>query len=828
MQKRTLLCLLALALSTLLQARNKPTIEESEFVTQAEGAEEALECLYDAEDYYDQGEEYYELAAPLYLKAYQYNSNCKALNYKLGRTLLFGYNRHEALNYLLESDPNIMPDYQLLLGRAYQYNREWRRAADCYLNYLNSLDKQERRRQEPQIRQYIKECEFSNMALADSVAVFVNNAGNIINTPYDDYCPTPTHNDSIFIFTSRRAEKTPRHPEPRTNFKEQIYATQNPLATEPYSIWQFERLRSHRNMSVAGFSKSEERVFFYKGRSEQGRLRAALNKKDGEGWRRPRRLRRRVNRIATQEGAVSLDSLNNIYFISNRQGGEGGSDIWYAKWQRNLNWSKPVNIGSVVNTPFDEVSVHVSAGGDTLYFASNGHAGFGGYDIYMTTRDANGNWSEPVNMGYPINTAYDDICYVPNVKPDASLLASARSGGVGGLDIYSVVVDRRLPFTFAFKGIDAETNENILFSYVISDKTTGCPYSQSDVAADAQPVSVPFLDHGTYSITVSSAGYHEISQDIECPETKGATVEHTFKFEKLAHPFTLSGVVSDRRTGKALAANIEFRDLNGAILGKTRSSAISGQYSQQFPDRMDVRIEAQAVDYYDTTATIAADQIKADAVAQNLQMRQKQQFFVLVGQVTEEETGKPVYASLKLTAARTNKQETIITTDSVTGRYSADLLTEGPYWIDVEAKGYFFANNSVQFSRNNPYATRNFSLKAMKAGVKITLENILFNTGKSTLQKSSYEPLDKFADLLIKNPDVRIEVSGHTDNVGNAAMNKKLSKARAKTVRDYLIKKGVAEDRIDFEGYGMEQPVESNATKAGREKNRRVEVKVLD
>jgi len=119
-------------------------------------------------------------------------------------------------------------------------------------------------------------------------------------------------------------------------------------------------------------------------------------------------------------------------------------------------------------------------------------------------------------------------------------------------------------------------------------------------------------------------------------------------------------------------------------------------------------------------------------------------------------------------------------------------------------------------------------MKKMESGAKMVIENILFSTGKAALLPASFASLNKLANLLRENPNVKIEVSGHTDNVGSAATNKTLSRNRALSVRDYLIKQGIAAERVKYEGYGFDRPIAPNTTADGRAANRRVEIEILD
>ena len=118
-------------------------------------------------------------------------------------------------------------------------------------------------------------------------------------------------------------------------------------------------------------------------------------------------------------------------------------------------------------------------------------------------------------------------------------------------------------------------------------------------------------------------------------------------------------------------------------------------------------------------------------------------------------------------------------------------------------------------------------MKKIEVGNKIVLNNIFFDFGKASLRPESTAELDRLVKMLNDMSSLKIEISGHTDNVGNAAFNKTLSENRAKAVVDYLVKKGINQKRLTFVGYGFDQPIAPNDTEEGRQKNRRTEFKVV-
>ena len=164
------------------------------------------------------------------------------------------------------------------------------------------------------------------------------------------------------------------------------------------------------------------------------------------------------------------------------------------------------------------------------------------------------------------------------------------------------------------------------------------------------------------------------------------------------------------------------------------------------------------------------------------------------------------------------------------GAYKIKIPKKKDYGVEVTAKDYLFFVEMVFLSQKQVVDSKvqaNFQLNKIDVGATMVLNNIFFETNKATIKPESTTELERLANLLVENPTIRLEISGHTDNVGSYRSNQKLSESRAKSVVDYIIKQGVASDRLEYKGYSFNQPIADNNTKEGRAQNRRVEFKVL-
>ena len=200
------------------------------------------------------------------------------------------------------------------------------------------------------------------------------------------------------------------------------------------------------------------------------------------------------------------------------------------------------------------------------------------------------------------------------------------------------------------------------------------------------------------------------------------------------------------------------------------------------------------------------------------------------GKVYDKNTLSALSASFELIDMQSNTIVVSSVSDAVTGEFLMSLPEDKDYALNVSCKGYLFY--SMNFNLNNDHDVTNpvkldIPMQPLAVGEKVVLRNIFFGTDKYDLLPESKAELGKLTAFLSKNPAIRIEIGGHTDNEGNESHNMSLSQNRAKAVYDYLISKGINAERLNYKGYGETMPIGSNSTPEGRASNRRTEFKVI-
>ncbi len=201
----------------------------------------------------------------------------------------------------------------------------------------------------------------------------------------------------------------------------------------------------------------------------------------------------------------------------------------------------------------------------------------------------------------------------------------------------------------------------------------------------------------------------------------------------------------------------------------------------------------------------------------------------LVGTITDSKSKDSLSAKIEI--IDTDESRVIATAISgADGKYKVKLQKKKDYGVEITAKNYLFFVKMV-YATELPVVdgniTVNFKLDKVEVGSKMILKNIFFETNSSSLKTESYQEIERVVNMLKNNPSIRLEISGHTDNVGSFNANKKLSESRAKSVVEYIVANGIKRSRLEYKGYGFKKPIADNSTKEGRSKNRRVEFVVI-
>lgn len=349
-----------------------------------------------------------------------------------------------AEKYLLKSiaiDSKNHNDIELFLGMIEHRLANTDEAIKHYKKYINITNNKS---QIEETRNYIRQCKFAALMMSQPADVEVKNIGEEINSRFDDYTPSITSDGKLLIFTSRRSSTKGGEIDEKSDYKffEDIFYSEWNEETQEWS--RARGLEGDVNTTsydaVLSIAPSGDYIYIYKNDKEfQGDIFLSNYLPDSQQWSTPERLPRPIN-TSYYESSISITSDGKtIYFVSERQGGEGRGDIYVSNKTGENSWSSPKNIGDIINTDEDEKFVFIHPNGKTLYFASEGHQSMGSYDIFKT-EFVNGNWSLPVNLGYPINTVNEESTFSLTMDNKKLLIAAEYENTFGERDIYTIDV----------------------------------------------------------------------------------------------------------------------------------------------------------------------------------------------------------------------------------------------------------------------------------------------------------------------------------------------------------------------------------------------------
>jgi len=560
----------------------------------------------------------------------------------------------KAINKVIEINPNYNYKVYLLAAKAEMKIGKY---SDAKNHLIKCLDFNEVDNEIDSIaNSLLINAKFGEKAVKNPVQFNPINIGKYVNTEYKDYWPSLTADEKTLMFTVQLPTNKISPNGTKVMQEDFFVSYKNDDGTWTPSHNVGTPLNTDNNEGAQAISADGNYLFYTacNRKNDFGSCDIYISQNIGNKWSEPKNIGSPVNTIHWESNPSPSADGKVLYFASgNRSDSRGGRDIYMSKKDENGNWSEPVNLGDSINTSKNEYAPFIHPDGKTLYFSSDGWPGLGGQDIYFSKLKNDGTWTTPKNIGYPINTFYDDFGLIVNTKGNMAMYSSNREGS-RDWDIY-----------------------------------------QFELYKGARPKTVTWV----------------------------------------------SGIVYDKTTKEKLEANIELIEL------ETNQNVICTK--SYLPD----------------------------------------------------------------------------------GKYLACLPSEKNYALNVSKQGYLFYSENFSLEGitdfSKPYKL-DVPLEKIEKGASVILKNIFFDTDLYSLKPESEAELQKLTLFLKTNNNIKIEISGHTDNVGTAEHNLKLSQNRAKAVFDYLVNKGISADKLSYKGYGFSKPIDTNETEQGRAMNRRTEFSIIE
>ena len=467
-------------------------------------------------------------ALKMYNLLYIQDAENKELNYSMGVCNYNVKDYKKAEEHFLKSSSSASLELFRYKASIAHINMKFKKASNYYNAYkLISGDKE---LSNEEINNLVAKVKYAEVAILDKRDVLIQNAGDLINTKGEEYVPLISADERMLFFTSRREGSTGGKLDPNGRPFEDVYMSinLNNTWTAPRSL---EAINTDGNDACVGLSADGQSLFLFKP-SEDLKTGDLYQSRMGlDDWEAPIKLSSDINSEYIETSAtVSIDE-KVLYFSSDRPGGFGGKDIYRVLRLPNGKWSKALNLGSTVNTAYDEDAPFIHSDKKTLYFSSKGHTNMGGYDIFKTVYEKRV-WSDPENLKYPINTVRDDIFYVVSASRKVGYYSSSRDGGFGGQDIYKVVLKDEFVSEHILKAIVVSKKGNSTLGAKVtlieneSKKVKGI-YNSNDNTGNFIMLVNP---EKTYSIIIESDDYYSYTSELDFDVNNKDRLE--FKLEK--------------------------------------------------------------------------------------------------------------------------------------------------------------------------------------------------------------------------------------------------------------------------------------------------------
>lgn len=379
-------------------------------------------------------------AINLYRKVLAVNPNHEAsnLNMIISR-LRLNQAPDSSYSHIIKLKNSKTPEVLFYFGKFYHLTSNFDEAIKFYNNY-KSINVKNRTINDYEVNYHINCSKNAIELVSQPHRSIIKNLGSTINSPYAEYVPLITPDESILYFTSRREGSTGNLKDVYNNYYEDVYISQK---TED-GKWGVPKniglpINTNTHDACVALSFDGNQMIIYRTAADLLTGDLYITRVGFDGWTNPEKLGPEINTPFIETSACFSSDTSVIYFSSNKIGGIGGKDIYRIKKLPNGKWSSPMNLGPNVNTDKDEDSPFLHPDGTTLYFSSKGHNTMGEYDVFKTIlNQENNTFSMPENLGFPINTVNNDIFFVLNANGTHGYYSSIKEETVGGSDIYMI------------------------------------------------------------------------------------------------------------------------------------------------------------------------------------------------------------------------------------------------------------------------------------------------------------------------------------------------------------------------------------------------------
>lgn len=671
------------------------------------------------------------------------------------------------------------------------------------------------------------------------IAVSLGKLRGPVNTSDSEYAPVLAPDGKTMYFSSLRRS---------LNGKENIFVSshQNMVWDNPIEV---DELCTDFNESLASLSADGKTAYifgYYHKSNTNGDIYHSIQTNNGL-WSKPSLISEVSSKYYDLQPYVYNDEV--MVLTSNRHGDHGNYDLFVSQ-RRGGEWSEPVNMGATINTSYDEQSAFISPCGRYMYFASKGHPGYGGNDIFVATRlgDSWTEWSTPKNMGPIINSVKDDRYYT--ISPDGQLayLSSSRMGGSGMEDIYYVDLGLLQKLKDKIASISGKTDSIDFDHYNISGTVTdvnGRPI-QTEVVwiynldGDTFMRIIPTDGMGTFNFTlpaeatdlsyeVNHPGYRKTTASVDLPPNTPDVNVNIVCLDDSGHPdaknLTINGKVLDENNNPVPCTLRWSYVWNGELNEVLVQSDDKGNFKLNVPnvERLKYNIDEPNYGPREEIITIPEGINSYDTIIRLVSLGND----ILVFGKVMDNNGRPLTANLFWTYLKDDELVEYRVASNAEGDYRVILPRQQSFDYRVAKTNYMQLSGVLEVPEGQHDIAKDFRLVRLEEEAVFQLENVEFEFAKSVLTPASLKILEPVLATMQANSSLEIELSGHTDNIGGRAGNLRLSEARAKAVADHLITNGIDAARIKTVGYGFDKPIATNNTAEGRQRNRRTELKIL-